>query len=232
MHYGLRAHRTPNAILNIDHIAGIYAISGTMVVLATLVLHLQPYEWDDKNDDDDPTHRFSDLDTSSAWVYESFTAMQPQLLTWFCLWMWNFARIVVDEDAPSRTLNQQPKELLMEILSPTGVVAGVILSIGSVLMVPTIYDLFISDRGGYTWANCLLRISYFVGAVIARVVLVVMAMIVAGVVWWQAFRELHQVMEGRLQPWNADWAIPNPVINKVLDAVLSLYAKSRSCFLS
>ena len=96
MAYVKRVIRMPNATLGIDHLAGSYAINGALVILANLILHSQPYEWDEDCNKETREARalLSDVDTSNAWIYESFMALALQLIVWTGLQLWHFGRTV------------------------------------------------------------------------------------------------------------------------------------------
>lgn len=84
--YVTRVATLPNATLAIDHLAGAYSINAALVTLATLVLSIQPYEWDDSNEETDEYRPWkSEVDTSNAWVYEGFLALIMHLVIWLAM---------------------------------------------------------------------------------------------------------------------------------------------------
>ena len=90
-----RVVKLPNATLGIDHLAGSYAINGALVTLASLMLHVQPFEWDDSNRQTDAARsEMADVDTSNAWIYEAFLALSLQLTVWTGLKVWRFSHTV------------------------------------------------------------------------------------------------------------------------------------------
>lgn len=222
--YIRRLYLLQNATLNLDHMAGLYAISGTLVTLLTIILHVQPYEWVDKNDSTDEGRKaMPDIDTSNAWVYEGCIALTMQLATWIGLRLWAFSRTLTSSDESWKHDYSTSWRLFNASFTNISIGLAVILVIGTGLMFPTTRDIFQPHRKGHTWVNRVFNISYQRGAVIIRLTLASLALGVSAATWWQASRELQEVRDGNMKPWNANWTMPNPTSSSILDVIWCLY---------
>lgn len=221
--YAKRVMQLPNGTLDVDHLAAMYALNGALVTLATLILHCQPYEWDDPNEYDGRTRiEMSDIDTSNAWVYEGFTALTLQLALWTGLRLWAFGRTI---SLPGKAWSEHfssPWELFAESLSPAGIVLTVVLVAGIPLLARSIRDLWIPYRQSLTWLNVKLGLDVRTGGAVIRTALAVMMIAITTAIWHNAFQELREVSDGNVDPWNKDWASPNPGIQSILDVIWCL----------
>lgn len=74
----IRRRSLDNATLIFDHLTGIYAISGTLVTIATLIIHTQPFEWTvTKRDKNCP-----DFGPSNTCLMEMFVARAVYTTGW------------------------------------------------------------------------------------------------------------------------------------------------------
>lgn len=74
----IRRRSLDNATLIFDHLTGIYAISGTLVTIATLIIHTQPFEWTvTKRDKNCP-----DFGPSNTCLMEMFVAWAVYTTGW------------------------------------------------------------------------------------------------------------------------------------------------------
>lgn len=218
-----------NGILGMDHLTGIYAICGTILELATLVIILQPYDWTDNNIYIERKRwAMPDVDTSNAWVYEGFLAVVVHSLNWISLRSWIFFSTPAQLNTPSQSLQYNGGKLFVDIFSRFGIAVFVLVCIiGVPLMIPTIGEVISRpSRHGMVWLARRTHISYYAGGITFRLTLAAVSLVVALMIWIQAAEELVAVERGQMKSWNAAWEKPNPCAQTVYGAFLSLWANS------
>ena len=214
--YIKRVSSIGNATLSIDHFTGIYAICGTVLELATLIILAQPYEWTDNNNYIESERlAMPDVDTSNAWVYEGFSSVVIHSLIWTVLRVYTFLQ------ADSVTLVQ-----LKAVFSGPGIAVIVLgLAIGVPFMTPTIWGVaFRPSREGLVWLNKYFKLGYKIGGQVFRLLLLVVAAAVATLVWLHAIFELLDIKDGRLRPWNVNWNVVNPGTKSFYGVILSVWS--------
>lgn len=226
-----------NAALQIDYLGSLYAFSGLITTISTIIIHVQPYEWDDPNDVEaavlDDTgmvvrEAMPDIDTSNAWVFEGFSALSIQLLLWV---IWKTLVYLRTINGPSDTWRKSYGDwwhLLEANFTSSSIALLAILLVGSIMMVPTLCDVFVRHRHGTVWVNRMFEragwmLEFYTGGRVIRSVLAGLALIVSALTWWQVARELKLVQQGITHPWNSNWTQPNSPVNAVVDAVCFLY---------
>ncbi|KAK9415463.1 putative TLC domain-containing protein [Seiridium unicorne] len=234
MAYYKRLFVLENSALQIDYIGSLYAFSGLLIIISSLIIHIQPYEWDDPNDtgaatlDDvgsDIRGAMPDIDTSNGWVYEGFSALTIQLLVWVGWRLWTFLRFLKGSDGSWRITHKTWLHLLTASMTPGGIALTFVLVLGGPLMIPTLRDVFTPYRSnrGMTWLNRKFGLEYYRGGRIIRFVFAMLSLAVTGVTWWQVAQELKMVQNGSTELWNVNWTLPNPPTNAVVDTVCFLY---------
>ncbi|KAL9617586.1 MAG: hypothetical protein Q9160_007656 [Pyrenula sp. 1 TL-2023] len=220
-----RLHLVENGTLSMDHLTGIYAICGTLIELAALVIIIQPYDWFDNNDYiKKERDAMPDVDTSNAWVYEGFLAIILHGLIWISLRFRIYfsalrKRATQDHDS---TLGS----LLIDSFSAAGIATAIlIILIGIPLMTPTIWEvIFKPSRNGYVWLSRKIHLNHYRGGVAFRLLLAVVSATVSALIWYHAIQEAINVRDGRTESWNEAWKVPNPSADTFYGVILSLWS--------
>ncbi|KAG9187035.1 hypothetical protein G6011_10143 [Alternaria panax] len=221
MVYVTRLVTIDSSTLSLDHLTGLYAICGTLVGLATLLILLQPYEWADNNRYiEEERGAMPDVDTSNAWVYEGFSAATLHGLLWLSLRAWGYGVAMVkhakDIEIPIS---------FMDAFTGPGIALLALMAIGVVFMVPTVGEaMFIPHRNGMIWLARFFNVTYWTAGRVFRLLLASVTATVAGLIWAHAILEVGSVTGGRIRPWNINWKEPNPTADTFFGAILSLSA--------
>ncbi|QDS75890.1 hypothetical protein FKW77_002169 [Venturia effusa] len=218
--YIVRVREVQWGTLDMDHLTGIYAICGTVLELATLVMLLQPYDWNDNNQDIKAERSaMPDVDTSNAWVYEGFLALTIHGLLWVVLRLWVFFDFVHKAERAAWSL-------FIESFSSTGIVViGLVVVFDLPMMIPTIWEVVWKPlRGGMVWLARRTGIGYYTSGRLFRLLLAAMSLLVSSMIWKHAGDELAAVHGGKTKSWNAAWKEPNPSADTVYGVLLSLWS--------
>lgn len=225
MTYVGRVRGVENGTLSIDHFTGIYAICGSMIELATLVIMLQPYNWNDNNNYIEPERlAMPDADTSNAWVYEGFLALTIHGLVWTALRCWIYFTTLFE--AQPQPTQSSWYALFKDSFTDTGIaIVSLVCGVGVPLMIPTIWEvIWRPSRDGMVWLARWTRIPYYTGGKLLRILLAAMSTALACLIWTHAARELIAVSRGQTNPWNAAWQQPNPAANTLFGVLLNLWS--------
>jgi hypothetical protein len=219
--YVARLNTIDNSALSLDHLTGLYAICGTLVELATLLLLLQPYEWKDNNIYfEDERSAMPDVDTSNAWVYEGFSAATGHGLLWLSLRAWGYNVMIIEHARDAEKMIG-----FVDVFTGPGVAMLVLMIIGVLLMVPTVGEVvFRPNRNGIVWLARFFHLGYGTAGQIFRLLLANITAVIAGLIWTHAIREVTSVTSDHVTPWNRNWREPNPTADTFFGVILSLWA--------
>lgn len=224
--YVVRVRSVENGMLSIDHLTGLYAICGTLVELATLVVIAQPYEWSDDNRFiEREREAMPDVNTSNAWVYEGFLAVMLHgcLCVSYRLSVFISTLNSQKEGAPAA---KRGTDLFFILFPGPGIaVLGMVVVIFLPLMLPTLWEItFRPYRDGLVWLARLFNIGYEAGGRSFRLLLLALSTALTAMVWAVVGEEIMRLQRGKTEPWNQNWRTPNPTSDTIWGVVLSLWS--------